>query len=193
MAPLAPNEHTFESIVGQDLVKRFLLRASTQGRLPQALLFAGPEGVGKRSLMFSLTKHLVAREAKPGSDEEKRAHGKVERGTHPDVLVVSPRSASGQILREQIEEDRQALAILERGKFFGEMSLIDGSPRSATATAHEVNTRVLRISKERLEELLASASGGAIELLSILCRLLSGRLREINDKIVQWKYMSGGF
>lgn len=87
----------------------------------------------------------------------------------------------------------EALAILERGKFFGEMSLIDGSPRSATAKAHEADTRVLRISKERLDELLDSASGGAIELLSILCRLLSGRLREINDKIVQWKYMSGGF
>ena len=87
----------------------------------------------------------------------------------------------------------EALAMLERGGFFGEMSLIDGSPRSATAKAHEADTRVLRISKVRLEELLASASTGAIELLSILCRLLSGRLREINDKIVQWKYMSGGF
>jgi CRP-like cAMP-binding protein len=87
----------------------------------------------------------------------------------------------------------EALAILERGKFFGEMSLIDGSPRSATAKAHVADTRVLRISKDRLDELLASASAGAIELLSILCRLLSGRLREINDKIVQWKYMSGGF
>jgi len=87
----------------------------------------------------------------------------------------------------------EALAILQRGKFFGEMSLIDGSPRSASAMAHEADTRVLRISKERLDDLLASASVGAIELLSILCRLLCGRLREINDKIVQWKYMSGGF
>ncbi len=87
----------------------------------------------------------------------------------------------------------EALAILQRGKFFGEMSLIDGSPRSASAMAHEADTKVLRISKERLDDLLASASVGAIELLSILCRLLCGRLREINDKIVQWKYMSGGF
>ena len=87
----------------------------------------------------------------------------------------------------------EALAILERGDFFGEMSLIDGSPRSATAKAHGDDTKVLRISKERLDEVLQSATGGAIELLSILCRLLSGRLREINDKIVQWKYMSGGF
>lgn len=87
----------------------------------------------------------------------------------------------------------EALAILERGGFFGEMSLIDGSPRSATAKAHAADTKVLRISKERLDELMDGGGTGAIELLSILCRLLSGRLREINDKIVQWKYMSGGF
>jgi CRP-like cAMP-binding protein len=73
------------------------------------------------------------------------------------------------------------------------MSLIDGSPRSATAKAHATDTKVLAISKVRLDELLEEGGIGAIALLSILCRLLSGRLREINDKIVQWKYMSGGF
>ncbi|HUT24742.1 MAG TPA: hypothetical protein VM492_10400 [Sumerlaeia bacterium] len=107
--------HTFDTIVGQDLVKRFLLRAGAQGRLPQALLFCGPAGVGKRSVMYALAKHLVTREFEPDSDAARRARGKVERGTHPDVLVVAPRSASGQILTEQVEEmhDRAYYAPLE--------------------------------------------------------------------------------
>lgn len=104
METLEASTHSFDTIVGQDLVKRFLLRAVERQRLPQALLFAGPPGVGKRSLMFALTKHLVCRHFEPGSPEAEKAAGKVSRGTHPDVLVIEPRSASGQILKEQVEE-----------------------------------------------------------------------------------------
>ena len=31
------------------------------------------------------------------------------------------------------------------------------------------------------------------QFLSILCRILTQRLREINLKIVQWRLMAGGF
>jgi len=108
-------EHTFESIVGQDLVKRFLRRAWRQHRLPHALLFSGPEGVGKRSLMYATAKHLVTSDMEPDDEQAQRAIGKVERGTHPDVMVVEPTSASGQILRGQIDEmhDRAHYAPLE--------------------------------------------------------------------------------
>ncbi|MEM7247950.1 MAG: cyclic nucleotide-binding domain-containing protein [Acidobacteriota bacterium] len=87
----------------------------------------------------------------------------------------------------------EALAILDRGDFFGEMALIDGSPRSASAISHVPDTQVLRIDRDHLEDLLAEGGRAARELLSILCRLLSSRLREINDRIIQWRMMSGGF
>ncbi|MBN1866027.1 hypothetical protein JW916_01925 [Candidatus Sumerlaeota bacterium] len=115
MNVLSASAHTFDTIVGQDLVKRFLIRACEQRRLPQALLFAGPEGVGKRSVAYALTKHLVTLNLEPGGEEAARARGKVERGTHPDVLVVEPASASGQILKKQVDEmhDRAHFAPLE--------------------------------------------------------------------------------
>ncbi|MFP4380629.1 MAG: ATP-binding protein [Candidatus Sumerlaeia bacterium] len=108
-------DHTFDTIVGQDLVKRFLLRSTEQERLPQALLFTGPDGVGKRSLMFALAKHLLTSHFEPGSEKAQRAMGKIERGTHPDILVIQPTTGSGQIRREQIEElhDRAHFAPLE--------------------------------------------------------------------------------
>jgi hypothetical protein len=34
---------------------------------------------------------------------------------------------------------------------------------------------------------------GVGQFLNLLCRMISRRLREINEKIVQWKYMSSGF
>ena len=72
--------------------------------MPKAVLFTGPVGVGKRSLVFALAKHLATRGMEPGSEKYNRGIGKIERGTHPDVLVVEPKSASGQILRDQIDE-----------------------------------------------------------------------------------------
>jgi CRP-like cAMP-binding protein len=87
----------------------------------------------------------------------------------------------------------EALAILEKGDFFGEMALIDNQPRSADAKAHINGTMVLTISRQVLNEILSVDIESAYQFLSILCRILTQRLREINLKIIQWRLMSGGF
>lgn len=113
-SPLAAPAQTFDTIVGQDLVRRFLLRATEQGRLPQAILFAGPRGVGKRSLMYAMAKHLATRHL-TSPEAAQKALGKIERGTHPDVIFIEPKSASGQILKAQVDEmhERAYFAPLE--------------------------------------------------------------------------------
>jgi len=87
----------------------------------------------------------------------------------------------------------EALAVLDRGDFFGEMALIDDQPRSADAKAHETDATVLSIDRATLNEILSMDPHASLQFLNLLCRMISRRLREINDKIVQWKYMSGGF
>jgi CRP/FNR family transcriptional regulator, cyclic AMP receptor protein len=87
----------------------------------------------------------------------------------------------------------EALAVLDRGDFFGEMALIDDKPRSADAKAHENDTTVLSIDRATLNEILSMDPHASLQFLNLLCRMISRRLREINDKIIQWKYMSGGF
>lgn len=87
----------------------------------------------------------------------------------------------------------EALTVLDRGDFFGEMALIDDMPRSADAKAHEKDTTVLSIDRATLNEILGMDPHASLQFLNLLCRMISRRLREINDKIVQWKYMSGGF
>jgi CRP/FNR family cyclic AMP-dependent transcriptional regulator len=76
----------------------------------------------------------------------------------------------------------EALAVLRPGNYFGEMALIDDSPRSADAKAHET-TEVFVIRKEDLEDLLFVDRDLAYDLLWNLVRTLSGRLRETNDKM----------
>ena len=76
----------------------------------------------------------------------------------------------------------EALAILEPGSYFGEMALIDDTPRSADATAHLACTLYV-IQKADLEELMFLHKDLAYELLWTFVRTLSSRLRETNDKI----------
>lgn len=87
----------------------------------------------------------------------------------------------------------EALTVLDRGDFFGEMALIDDKARSADAKAHEGDATVLSIDRATLNEILSMDPNASLQFLNLLCRMISRRLREINDKIVQWKYMSGGF
>jgi CRP/FNR family transcriptional regulator, cyclic AMP receptor protein len=76
----------------------------------------------------------------------------------------------------------EALAILEEGQYFGEMALIEESPRSADAIAH-VPCTVYEISRESLEQLMFTDKELAYVLLWTFVRTLSERLRETNDKI----------
>ena len=76
----------------------------------------------------------------------------------------------------------EALAILEPGSYFGEMALIEESPRSADARAH-ISCTLSVIKKEALDELMFVDKDLAYELLWTFVRTLSARLRETNEKI----------
>jgi CRP/FNR family cyclic AMP-dependent transcriptional regulator len=91
-------------------------------------------------------------------------------------------SGAVRISREVSGMGEEALAILRPGNYFGEMALIDDSPRSADAIAHETS-EVFVIRKEDLEDLLFVDRDLAYDLLWNFVRTLSGRLRETNDKM----------
>lgn len=76
----------------------------------------------------------------------------------------------------------EALAVLGPGDAFGEMSLIDDTPRSADAHVHE-HCRLLVITREAFEDLLFIHKDLAYEILWNFVKILSGRLREANDKM----------
>ena len=85
----------------------------------------------------------------------------------------------------------EALAILERGDFFGEMALIDGEPRSADARAYGGPLTVLTLDQRTVREILAMDPHAALEFMQLLCRLIANRLREIDEKVVGWRILSG--
>jgi CRP-like cAMP-binding protein len=76
----------------------------------------------------------------------------------------------------------EALAILERGQYFGEMSLIEDGPRSADAIAH-IGCKLFEFSRSSLDQVMFTDKELAYVLLWTFVRTLSARLRETNDKI----------
>lgn len=92
----------WHSLRGHDRVVESLRKAAGQGRMPHALLFVGPEGVGKHSFALRLAQALLCeRVPETELDPCGACPGclQVMAGTHPDVLHVAK------------PEDRQELPI----------------------------------------------------------------------------------
>ena len=87
-----------------------------------------------------------------------------------------------RISREVAGLGEEALAVLGPGQVIGEMALLDESPRSADARAHE-RCRLLVITRDAFEDLLFMHKDLAYEVLWASVRTLATRLRETNDKL----------
>jgi CRP/FNR family cyclic AMP-dependent transcriptional regulator len=73
----------------------------------------------------------------------------------------------------KVERNGRELRALGPGDYFGEITMIDGKPRSATVTASG-QLKTLAIPHSKFEELLEEEPGFARHLLEALC----ARLRE---------------
>ena len=74
---------------------------------------------------------------------------------------------------------KTVIVTLGKGEFFGEMAVIDGSARSATAIAAAPNTRVMRINHARFVYLVSQQPAFALMVMDAL----SKRLRASNAAI----------
>jgi len=75
---------------------------------------------------------------------------------------------------------RITLATLFTGQYFGELSLFDGSPRSATATAAR-SSRLMRLDREDLVDFINKNPSAALRIIAEM----SERLRQTNELMSQ--------
>ena len=87
------------------------------------------------------------------------------------------------ILKEDSNGARHVVVTLNRGKTFGELSLLDGGPRSSTAITREDST-LLVLDEDALDNLEDIHPAVAAKILRILARLLSQRLRMTSGRLV---------
>ena len=78
----------------------------------------------------------------------------------------------------------QRLTTLSAGDCFGEMSLIDIEPRSATVRTIS-ETTVLKLSNENIKEFSKFSKDGFTLIILNIARILSRRLRKANSDLTQ--------
>jgi len=83
-------------------------------------------------------------------------------------------------ITRSLDDNEEVLGTLDVGGCFGEMAIIDDSPRSATATADKDGATLLSFKEGVLSERNQLV---AFKLYRNLATMLAERLRETNDKL----------
>lgn len=94
---------------------------------------------------------------------------------------------SGRVqLFRDMEGDKRALGTLERGDFFGEMSILEGLPRTLSAEVVE-DSELIEINSTIFDKMIR----GNIEIAVRMLRKLSIRLREAERKLAELPVAAG--
>ena len=100
----------FRAIAGHDRLLDLTAAAALRGTLPPSLIFAGPEGVGKRTAAVALAQLLncaapvqATGRAAPDACGACASCTRIARGVHADVLVIEP-GENGSIRIDAVRE-----------------------------------------------------------------------------------------
>jgi len=130
------------TVLGHDTIKRILAKALAHGRFPPALLLAGPEGVGKRTLALAAAQALVCEgeggggeacgacstcariakslralpELRKAADEHTDEPERRNFMLHPDLVLIEPRRTATR-LDIRIEQVRELVRQLQGRPF----------------------------------------------------------------------------
>jgi DNA polymerase III delta' subunit len=130
---------------GQASATAFVAGAVASGRVPHAILLAGPRGVGKTTLALDLAAGLLCLAPTPAERPcwQCPACRKVDHGTHPDVHRIGPEGAGEQIRIGQVQTLAADLALLP----------LEGRARVAIVeAAHRMNPDAQNALLKTLEE-----------------------------------------
>jgi DNA polymerase III subunit delta' len=170
---LAPAPRTNPDLVGHDAVERELLRLYQAARLPHAILFGGPQGIGKATLAFRLARFVLARRTITGGSAsglaiapESGVFHRIAAGGHADLLTVERlfdpqrRRLRGEIVAEQTREISRFLH-LTAGEEGWRVVIVDGAEEMNRSAANAL-LKILEEPPRRSLFLLVSHSPGLL-------------------------------
>ncbi len=98
----------------------------------------------------------------------------------PGIGLYIIREGEVKILRENEDGNKINLATFSKGDFFGELALVDGEKRSASAIA-QTDVRVSVIFKPDLDEFIERYPKKGIKILDGISSIIAARLRKLNE------------
>lgn len=149
----------FRDIIGQQEVIERLVRDAQAGTVPHALLFSGPEGVGKLQTAIAFARYLLCRDKGSGMDSCGQCPScvKMDKLVHPDLHFVFPvinKSKSSE--RSTISDDEIATwreMVLEHHYFGFEewLTAIDAENKQASIFVTESESITSKLSLKSVE------------------------------------------
>ena len=131
-------------------------------------------------LMKALSEDQLLSFARAGELEVyKKEEVVVTEGTLGDAVYLL---LAGRVAVTKKEAGDRILAELEPGEFFGEMSLVEATARSATVVAME-ESQIFRLPNQELHRLAENDPQSMNRMLVVIVRTLSGRLRKMNQTL----------
>lgn len=114
----------FEEIAGQASAVDYLRKAVSENRLPNTLLFTGPDGVGKKKAALVLAAHLL-----------KMPLSRLQANNHSDLHLLTP---EGKVGLHSIEAIRKAIDVSHESPFEApaKVFIIDLAERMQPAAAN---------------------------------------------------------
>jgi len=196
----------FKDIIGNRGVKKILSRALKHKKLSNSLLFAGPEGIGKKETALVVAKALNCLKKSADSCEECLHCKAINNGNFPDVMVLFPakevlkidqmrllkdtaylKPMAGQkrvfIVEEAEKMNDEAsnslLKVLEEPPAFSQIILVTSNPHRIIQTIKSRCQLFMfsPIAKDEIERALALKGYGE-DKARILSLLVSGNLKQ---------------
>ena len=99
----------------------------------------------------------------------------------PGIGLYIVRQGEVKILREFEDGSKTNLATFTKGDFFGELALVDGETRSASAIA-ETEVKAAVIFKPDLDEFIEKYPKKGIKILNGISHIIATRLRALNNE-----------
>jgi len=126
--------------------------------------------------MDDICEYMTAYVAQP----KQRILKEFVRGTFMAIVI----SGIVDIEKEDSHGEHKSIAVLGPGKVLGEMGLIDGEPRSASARAR-TETTLLVLTQEMFDKLMESKPRLALELSIKLAKISGRRLRKTSGRLIE--------
>ena len=142
-----------ERIIGQKEVIDRLLLLDKEDRVPHAMLFVGPQGVGKMAVAYEFAKHLLTK-----NDERGNSAAMVERLSHPDLIfsfpVIRPRGTNSDHQMESDDFRTEWNEMLNDGLYFDNftwMQQMGAENQQAIIGVGEANSLIRKLSLKSMQ------------------------------------------
>lgn len=161
----------FKDIIGHKNVISRLQRLIIDKHLPHALIFVGPEGIGKKMTAFGLTKALLCMADKKETDfcDNCPSCHKINQQNHPDVNLIAPEGASIKI--GQLREWQETL---ESMSYMGSwrVTIIDNAEKMTQAAANSILKTLEEPPEKTIIFLITKETGDILPTILSRCQII---------------------